>query len=240
MKPINFKDIILFEDDNLFVVNKPPFLATLDERNNYEPSLIRLAKEYFPEAQICHRLDKETSGALIIAKNPETYRSVSMQFEHRKVEKIYHAVIEGTHQFKELDINLPILNEGKEKVKISRAQGKRAETQFTSIKFFRHFTLVECKPLTGRMHQIRIHLATQRAVIAGDESYGGKPPMLSLIKKKNYKLSEEEEEQPIIKRFALHAYQVSFVDPTGVAVCIHAPYPKDFAAFLKLLERYDS
>lgn len=240
MKQINFKDIIIFEDENLFVVNKPPFLATLDERNSSEPSLIRLVKDYFPEAQICHRLDKETSGALIIAKNPETYRSVSMQFEHRKVEKIYHAVIEGTHQFKELDINLPILNEGKEKVKISRAQGKRAETQFTSIKFFRHFTLVECKPLTGRMHQIRIHLATQRATIAGDEAYGGKPPMLSAIKRKNYKLSEEEDEQPIIKRFALHAYQVSFVDPEGTAVCIHAPYPKDFAAFLKLLERYDS
>ncbi len=240
MKPINFKDIILFEDENLFVVNKPPYLATLDERNSSEPSLIRMVKAHMEDAQICHRLDKETSGALIIAKNPETYRSISMQFEHRKVGKIYHAVIEGTHQFKELDINLPILNDGKEKVKISRAAGKRAETQFTSIKFFRHFTLVECRPITGRMHQIRIHLATQRAVIAGDLAYGGKPPMLSSIKRKNYRLSEDEDEQAIIKRFALHAYQVSFLDPNGNPMTVHAPYPKDFAAFLKLLDRYDS
>ena len=231
--------MILFEDEDLIVVNKPPFLASLDERNSFEPSLIRLAKNYFSDAQICHRLDKETSGVLIIAKNPDTYRSISMQFEHRKVQKTYHAVIEGTHEFRELDINLPILNEGKEKVKISRTEGKKAETIFNSIRFFKHYTLVECKPVTGRMHQIRIHLATQRAVIAGDIAYGGHPPLLSTIKRA-YRLSEDQEEQAVIKRFALHAFEIKFKSPKDLPLHFQAPYPKDFGVFLKLLERYDS
>jgi len=239
MKIPKFADLILFEDDDIIVVNKPPFISTLDEREGGEINMLRLVKAYLPDAQICHRLDKETSGALIIAKNPEAYRSVSIQFEKRKVKKVYHAVIEGTHVFEELLIDLPILNTGKGNVSINRQDGKRAETWFKSIKFFKHYTLVECRPVTGRMHQIRIHLATQQAAIAGDEMYRGKPVFLSALKRK-YHLGKDQEEMPIMKRFALHAYEVTFKLMNDKDITIQAPYPKDFETLLKLLEKFDA
>jgi len=220
------------------VVNKPPFLSSLDDRDGGEINLLRLAKQYVPDAQICHRLDKETSGAIIIAKNPEAYRFVSMQFEHRQVSKIYHAIINGSHQFDDLLVDLPILNLGNKNVAISKQDGKAAQTYFKSLVYFKHYTLVECKPITGRMHQIRIHLASQRAAIAGDEMYGGQPVMLSDIKR-GYKLGKDQEELPIMKRFALHAKEVSFKINPGTEISVHAPYPKDFATLLKLLDKFD-
>lgn len=238
MKFPKFTDLILFEDNDVIVVNKPPFIASLDEREGGEINMLRLAKQYAGDAQICHRLDKETSGALIIAKNPEAYRAASMQFERRKVKKVYHAVIDGTHVFEDLKVDLHILNVGKSSVTISRQEGKPAETWFKSLQYFKHYTLVECRPVTGRMHQIRIHLATQRASIAGDEMYKGQPVFLSKLKRK-YTLGKDQEEQPIMKRFALHAYEVSFKLPSGEDVCIHAPYPKDFETLLKLLNKFD-
>jgi 23S rRNA pseudouridine955/2504/2580 synthase len=240
MKFPKFADLILFENDDVIVVNKPPFISSLDERGegSSEISMLRLAKAYWDDAQICHRLDKETSGALIFAKNPEAYRSVSMQFEKRKVKKVYHAVIDGTHTFDNLLVDLPILNVGKGSVTISRQDGKRAETWFQSLKYYKHYTLVECRPVTGRMHQIRIHLATQRASIAGDEMYKGEPVFLSKIKRK-YHLGKDQEELPIMKRFALHAYEVTFRINPETEVTIHAPYPKDFETLLKLLDKFD-
>lgn len=239
MKFPKFADLILFENDDVIVVNKPPFLSSLDEREGGEVNLLRLAKNYWDDAQICHRLDKETSGALIIAKNPEAYRMVSMQFEKRQVKKVYHAVIDGTHTFENLLIDLPILNVGKGNVTISRQEGKRAETWFQSLRYFKHYTLVECRPVTGRMHQIRIHLATQRASIAGDEMYKGEPVYLSKIKRK-YHLGKDQEELPVMKRFALHAYEVTFKMNPDTEITVHAPYPKDFETLLKLLEKFDS
>ena len=240
MKFPNFSSLILFENNDFIVVNKPPFLASLDERGAVgEINLLRLSKQYCADAQICHRLDKETSGALIIAKNPEAYRTASMQFERRKVEKTYHAVVEGHVIFDNLRVDLPILNDGNRRVRIDRAEGKRAETVFNSLKYYKHFTLVACKPITGRMHQIRIHLASQRAVIVGDDLYKGSPLFLSKIKK-SYKLSKDEEEQPIIKRFALHAYHVVFKGTVGDTIDVIAPYPKDMETLVKLLDKFDS
>lgn len=240
MKYPNFKDLILFENDDYIVVNKPPFIASLDERTTgAEINILRLAKQYVADAQVCHRLDKETSGAIVIAKNPEAYRSLSMQFEKRKVNKIYHAIVDGQFQFDNLFIDLPILNDGNKSVTIDRAEGKRAETYFNSLKYFKHYTLVECKPITGRMHQIRIHLATQRAAICGDHMYKGKPVFLSAIKK-GYRLSKDEEELPIMKRFALHAKHIVFKGLDGQDISVEAPYPKDFTTLLKLLNKFDA
>jgi Pseudouridylate synthases, 23S RNA-specific len=233
-----FEDMIIHEDDNLIVINKPPFLASLDEREGGETSVIRLAKKYHADAQICHRLDKETSGLLIIAKNPETYRLVSIEFERRRVSKRYHAIIEGTHVFEDLLVDLPILNLGNKNVTIDRANGKRAETYFKSLRYFKHYTLVECRPVTGRMHQIRIHLATQHAAIVGDTLYKGKPVYLSQIKKRGFTLAKGQEEQPIMKRFALHARELRFVIGED-EFRFEAPYPKDFATLLKQLEKFD-
>lgn len=240
MKYPSFKDLILFENDDYIVVNKPPFVASLDERGGSgEVNILRLAKQYSADAQVCHRLDKETSGAIIIAKTPDAYRNVAMQFEKRKVNKVYHAVVDGQFTFNELFIDLPILNDGNKSVTIDRKEGKRAETIFNSIKHYRHYTLVECKPITGRMHQIRIHLATQRAAIAGDDMYRGKPVFLSTMKK-GYRIAKDDEELPIMKRFALHARHLVFKGLDGADIVIDAPYPKDFATLIKLLDKFDA
>lgn len=240
MKYPSFKDLILFENDDYIVVNKPPFVASLDERGGSgEVNILRMAKQYADDAQVCHRLDKETSGAILIAKHPEAYRSASMQFERRKVTKIYHAVVDGQFTFNDLFVDLPILNEGNKNVTIDRQEGKRAETYFNSIKYYKHYTLVECKPVTGRMHQIRIHLATQRASICGDTMYKGKPVFLSALKK-GYRIAKDEVEQPIMKRFALHARHLIFKGLDDQDIVIEAPYPKDFATLIKLLDKFDS
>lgn len=233
-----FKDIILFEDQDLIVVNKPPFVSSLDEREGGEVNILRMAKQYHADAQICHRIDKETSGLLLIAKNPETYRAVSIEFEKRRVKKVYHAIIDGTHVFEDLKVDLPILNLGNKNVSIDRANGKLAETWFNSIAYFKHYTLVECKPVTGRMHQIRIHLATQHASIVGDTLYKGKPVYLSQIKR-GYTIGKGQEEFPIMKRFALHARALSF-RIHDQDYHFEAPYPKDFATLLKQLEKFDA
>src|SRR5690606_28922662 len=149
-----------------------------------------------------------------------------------------HAIMGGTHTVTNLDVNLPILNQGNKNVSIDRANGKPAETVFNSLRYFRHYTLVECKPITGRMHQIRIHLASQRASIVGDEMYKGKPVFLSQLKR-GYSLSKGKEELPIMKRFALHAKSLKItIDDTEFE--FDAPYPKDFATLIKQLEKFDS
>lgn len=238
MKIPNFKDLIIFEDNDVVVVNKPPFVSSLDDRNGETINMLRLGRAVYEDIQVCHRLDRETSGALIFAKNPEAYRNVSMQFEHREVNKIYHAIVDGQHRFEGLQVDLPIGIGSKGMVRIDRAEGKPAETEFNTIQLFKHYSLLECKPKTGRMHQIRIHLATQRAPITGDDLYHGKPFFLSKIKR-GYKLSKDQEEQPLMKRFALHAKQVGFKLMNGEPILVDAPYAKDFDTALKMLMKFD-
>jgi RluA family pseudouridine synthase len=230
----DLKENILFEDNDFFLVNKPPFLSTLEDRHD-KVNLLALAREYSDDAQVCHRLDKDTSGVLAIAKNPEAYRHMSMQFEKRQVNKIYHAVVDGIHKFENQLVDLPILKADDGVVKISKKEGKPAQTYFTSLKSYRFHTLVECRPVTGRMHQIRIHLATLQASITGDDVYGGKPFLLSQIKRK-FNIKKGTEEESFMKRMALHAFSLEFQDLGGVDRKIEAAYPKDFNAMIRQLD----
>ena len=230
----DFSDIILFEDANYILVNKPPFISTLEDRHE-KRNLLGMAKDYVSTAQVCHRLDKDTSGVLAIAKNGEAYRHLNMQFEHRQVVKVYHAIVDGIHNFNEELVDAPILKLQDGVVKISRSEGKPAQTWFTALRSYRYHSLIECRPVTGRMHQIRIHLATQRASITGDETYGGKPFLLSDVKR-DYKLKKGTEEQPFMKRMALHAFSLEFSDLSDRRQVIEAPYPKDIQALIRQLE----
>lgn len=228
-----FREAILFEDDDLVLINKPPFMSTLADR--HEPvNILKEAKKVYPDAQVCHRLDKDTSGVLAIAKNPEAYRHMSMQFEHREVNKVYHAVVDGIHQFDETLVDLAIQKKDDGVVALSR-QGKPAQTYFTSMRSYRAHTLVACRPVTGRMHQIRIHLASLGASITGDDVYGGKPFLLSEIKR-GFNLKKGTAEESFMKRMALHAYTLEFADLAGKTQKITAPYPRDMAALIRQLE----
>lgn len=236
MKQSKFKfgDLILWEDEDYFALNKPPFLSTLEDRVE-QINLLALAKEFSYDAQACHRLDKDTSGVIVFAKNPDAYRHLSIQFEKREVNKVYHAVADGIHNFKDKLVDAPILKQNDGVVKISKSEGKPAQTWFSSLKSYRQHTLIECKPVTGRMHQIRIHLAFLGASITGDEQYGGKPFFLSMVKK-GFNLKKTTEEQPLVKRMALHAFALEFTNLDGELIRIEAPYPKDFQALIRQLE----
>ena len=235
MQKINFSGIIIFENTDYILVNKPAFVATLADRND-KTNISDLAKEYCSDAQVCHRLDKETSGILAIAKNPEAYRQLSLQFEKRQVNKEYHAVVDGIHHFQDTIVDEPLITKGNGQAKINRRDGKEATTSFNTVMTYRQHTLVSCKPVTGRMHQIRVHLSHLGAPITGDKQYGGKIFYLSSLKKK-YRLKKWTEEQPLIKRFALHAHTLGFTLINGEKIKIEAPYPKDMRVLVSQLEK---
>ncbi|WP_339607937.1 RluA family pseudouridine synthase [uncultured Roseivirga sp.] len=232
---LKFEDLICYENDHFLVVNKPAHMASLDDRNDPQ-NVQKLAKAYSEHLSVCHRLDKDTSGCLLLAKSPEAYRHASIQFEKRNINKIYHAFVDGLTEFREERVALSILPLDKGMVVINKEKGKEAETYFTTLENYKSNSLIECRPITGRMHQIRIHLATLKAPIINDEMYGGKPLFLSQLKKK-FNLSREEEERPIIQRFALHAYALSF-NNFSEQITVKADYPKDMQVLYKQLKKY--
>lgn len=231
----SLKSLIIKENEDYIFINKPPHLSTLADRHE-NTTILSLAKAYDDDIQICHRLDKETSGVLLLAKNAEAYRNAAIQFEKRRVKKIYHAIADGIHDFEHQIVNLPLHITSSGYVKISHKRGKEAKTEFNTLEAFKKHTLVECLPESGRMHQIRVHLASLKASISGDEQYGGNPLLLSSIKSK-YNIGKKTEEQPIIKRFALHARYIALKNVKGEPIECEAPYPKDFEVALKQLKK---
>lgn len=233
-KKWRFEDWIVEENDDFIFINKPPGISSLEDRND-PVCVLRLAKEYWSDAQLCHRLDKETSGMLVIAKTPEAYRHLAMRFESRKVRKYYHALVAGIHDLKSEDIDKPILLTGQGIVRISH-EGKPSRTIVNTLEAYRKHSLLECQPVTGRMHQIRVHLAAIGAPICGDIQYGGEEIYLSSIKAR-FNLKKWTEERPLIGRVALHAHSIAFETPDGSPIQVAAPYPKDYAVLLKQLEK---
>lgn len=239
MPRFNLKNAIVFENDDLLVINKPPGVSSLHERISKQASILEYAKELNEDYQLCHRLDKYTSGALLIAKHNDAYKHIAVQFEKRHVDKVYHAIVCGSHLFDDREVKAPLSVTRSGKAAVNYKKGKESKTIFKSIENFKHYTLVECKPITGRLHQIRIHLTMVKAPIAMDLDYGGCTPYLSAIKK-GFRIGEHKEEQPMIKRFALHARHISFAGLDGEVVQVECPYTKDFSVFLKQLQRYNS
>ena len=235
----HFKDLILHEDDQVIVVNKPAGMPSLDDRGGQEVNLLRLGRKYFPDAQLCHRLDKNTSGVILFAKNPDAYREISLQFQHREVLKHYVAIIHGARRFEEQMVEAPIENTGKGTARIHMTKGKEAATVFDTVELFRDFSLVNCHPITGRMHQIRLHLSSIGSPIMGDTTYGGKDVFLSDIKR-NFKPNRKMEESPINKGFMLHARGIAFRIPGQEEESMFvADLPKEFEVALKILRKYN-
>ncbi|NLR90642.1 MULTISPECIES: RluA family pseudouridine synthase [Flammeovirga] len=237
MKIPNFKKWIIFENDNYILVNKPPYISSLEDRDKTLPTVYQEAKKYAGDTQLCHRLDKETSGVMAIAKNPEAYRNLAIQFEKRQVEKVYHAVVDGVENFDGLMVDRNILVSGRGNVRID-IEGKPSQTLVKTEEIYKFHSLVACKPLTGRMHQIRIHMAYLGSPIISDEVYGGKSPYLSEIKGRKFNLKGGTEEQPLMSRVALHARSLTFKDVDGTEIKIEADYPKDMRALITQLRKF--
>lgn len=238
MKRLRFEDLIVFENENYLAINKPAGVASLHERLGKADSVIEMAKKYNADLQLCHRLDKETSGVLLISKHAKAYSHAAVSFEKRRVNKIYHAVADGIHNFENLEVDLPLITTRSGRSAVNKQKGKPSKTIFNTLENFGHYSLIACVPVTGRQHQIRIHLGSQNASIAADEIYGGKLPFLSRFKK-NFTTNKTNEETPMISRFALHAYSLELADSDGKDLKIIADYPKDIAVFIKQLRRFD-
>lgn len=237
MKRIDIKSLVVFEDDDYVAINKPAFVSTLEDRND-PYNILSLYKDAFGEGYVCHRLDKETSGTLLIAKTEDAYRHAALQFESREVEKVYHAVVAGKFMDDVIKVDLPLKIGGSGKVRVDKRAGKEAETLFRTYREFGHYTIVEAKPITGRRHQIRVHLSYIEFPIVGDAQYGGEPIYLSHFKKK-YKPSRDHEERPLFDRVALHAYSLEFKNMKGENVNIVSEYPKDIQMIIGKFEKYD-
>lgn len=238
MARIHFKDLIIFEDTDYLIINKPHDISTLEDRTA-DINILKLAREYQKSLRVCHRLDKETSGVLVLARNNEAYKHLNLQFEKREVNKIYHAVVEGIGKFDYIMFSAPIKVLKKGLAKIDRREGKEAHTIFNTSRLYKNHTLIQCNPVTGRLHQIRVHLSTLGHPIVGDIQYGGALFYLSHYKKK-YNVKKTEEEQPVMARVALHAFSIKFVKPNGETVEVQAPYPKDFDIMVKQMEKFSN
>ena len=233
MKKIPFLKTILYEDNDYFVVNKPPMVSTLADRLAMDHMLLR-AKKYFSTAQVCHRLDKGTSGVLVFAKPPAADQPLAQQCQERTVQKVYHAVVEGVHSLKDHLVEAAIAVGSKNRSMIDRREGKSAVTRFDTFACFERHTLLLCRPLTGKMHQIRLHASSQKAPLVGDIKYGGHVFYLSSLKK-NYRFVKGKEELPLMERVALHALGIRFKGMKGETITVEAPYAKDFKALVRQL-----
>jgi len=237
-KPIRFRDLILFEDERVIVVNKPAGLASLSDRER-EENLQDLGKKYHPEATLAHRLDKLTTGVIVFAKGPDNYRALAGAFAKREVIKHYIALVHGSRDFEEEIIELPIGTSGRGKARIDALSGKESLTVVDTAEKFQHVTLVDCQPLTGRMHQIRVHLSAIGHPLVGDVDYGGKDIFLSEFKR-NYKYNRKLEESPINPGFLLHARGIALPLPGDTEeTTFIAPLPKKFETAVRILRKYD-
>lgn len=236
---MRLQDFIISETDNWVALNKPSGLLSIPDREGKEVSLKILLKEKYGEIFTVHRLDKDTSGLIIFAKNEIAHKFLSQQFENRKTVKIYHGLVLGSPLQKEGSIDAPIIEHPAQNgTMIVHRKGKEALTDYKVLSDFGIYSLLQFRIHTGRTHQIRVHMKNIGHPIVCDSLYGdGKPVLVSSLKSK-FKLSKsEDEERPILGRLALHAYQLSIEGTDGKPIQLEAPVSKDMRATLQQLEK---
>jgi RluA family pseudouridine synthase len=244
---------VVFENEHLLALDKPSHLLTSPDRYDpNRPNLMKLLHQdvarnapWVRQRQItylanAHRLDLETSGIILLAKDKPTLVELANLFGVEKPEKGYVALVHGTPDANKFKVGAKL---GPHPVKIGlirvdEKQGKRAMTHFEVMETFRGYTLLKCIPLTGRTHQIRVHLQNRGLPIVGDTLYGGQPLLLSKLKS-GYRLKPNRTERPLISRVALHAEHLA-LDLNSQRIEITAPWPKDLTVAVKYLQRYAS
>ncbi len=211
---------ILYEDDSFIVLNKPSGFA-VHGGSGVQSGVIEALRHLRPRLhflELVHRIDKETSGCLLIAKKRSILKQLHEMFRGEGMQKIYLALMDGQWQRKKQWVDAPLLknvSQGGERMVVVSKAGKSAETLFTRLQKFEHCTLVRCEPKTGRTHQIRVHAAWLGHALVGDDRYGDSTRN-RFFRKKGY------------KRLFLHAYQLQFKHPaTGKSIIFTAPLPED-------------
>ncbi len=232
---------LIYEDDHVVVVNKPAGLLSVPDRfDRTLPSVRALLENRYGSIFMVHRLDKETSGVMIAAKNAEAHRHLNDQFEHHTANKRYHAIVQGIVERDKFPIDIPIMPDSKRKgLMRPSARGKEARTEILVLERFRLATLLECTLVTGRTHQIRVHCSAIGHPLLVDPDYGGAPALLLSTLKRRYNLKKNTVERPIIDRVTLLAYALTVIHPaTGEPLSVQCEYPRDFAAALQVLRKY--
>lgn len=235
---------VLAETATALVVAKPPGLPSVPTRDGREPGVHgRLqALRADGELRIAHRLDRDTSGCLVLAKGLAAARHLDAQFRERLVHKVYVALVSGVPHNDELLLDAWLGPDRRRPgmVVASDRQKKGFREAHTAARvrqrFARH-ALMELHPATGRGHQLRVHLQSAGHPIVGDESYGGERLLLSRLKP-DYKSRTGVEERPLLQRMFLHAERVRFVDLDGTEVDVEAPLPEDLAVALRHVEKH--
>jgi 23S rRNA pseudouridine1911/1915/1917 synthase len=227
---------ILYEDDDLLAINKPAGMVVHPAVGNETGTLVHAVLHHCPDVLdvggerrpgIVHRLDKETSGVILVAKHDRALNYLQAQFKERTTQKTYLALVEGQIKPERALIDAPIGRDPKQRKLMavipegrrSSATSRPAQTRYDTAVAYPHHTLVQCSPLTGRTHQIRVHLAYIGHPIVGDTVYGRRKPTLPL------------------NRHFLHAASLTFRRPSDEQeLTINAPLPPELQQLLNQLD----
>jgi 23S rRNA pseudouridine955/2504/2580 synthase len=226
----HLRDAILLEDSQLLVLNKPAGLS-VHAGTGMKLGVIESLRSMFPEVgglELVHRLDKGTSGCLLLAKTGKARKYLTQAFREQGVHKVYHLLVAGSWPAKVTRVDLALQRQAErsgERFVETDPDGKAASTEFRVLKKFRQATLIEARPATGRTHQIRVHATSAGHPLLGDDKY-------------STGASEQLTRDMGIKRLCLHAAELEFRHPDDERVVrVSAPYDEAFSRILKQLEK---
>ncbi|BBO32895.1 RluA family pseudouridine synthase [Lacipirellula parvula] len=245
---------LLYEDDVIAVVNKPAGMVVHPAKGHWAGTLAAALVHRFNDGLsavggqvrpgIVHRLDRETSGAIVVAKNDAAHESLARQFHDREVQKEYLAISAGRFDRDADRVNEPIgphpTHREKMAIRGDHPDSRPAETFFEVLERFPGFALVRCRPKTGRTHQIRLHLMHLRCPVLCDKQYGSRSRItigeVRGITRQKRLGGDALDDEVLLARHALHAHRLSFAHPmSGAAMTVEAPLPKDMERFLEVL-----
>ena len=234
---------VLYADEHVIVVNKDPGVLTVPDR--FDPFKLNLAtalRRAYEEVYVVHRLDRDTSGILVFARDRTTHKNLNAQFLDRSADKFYLAITSGTPHPREDLVDKPIGPDprGGGRMRVDYHGGKESATAYEVVESYREQALVRLQLFTGRTHQVRVHMAAIGHPLAVDPLYGGADGLyLSKIKLRRFNLKQGTEERPLLARVSLHAYQLAFDHPsTGQRVDYTANPPKDFRSAVRQLQKW--
>jgi len=244
----------LFQAENFVVVHKPSGVLTVPGRRpESQRTVLEQIHDQWLETDpaasppvVCHRLDRDTSGCLVLARDRPTARDIMTRFRHRQVEKSYIALVTGAPHPPEGEIDFRVAPDRKRPGTMwtPRKGGKPCHDAYETVEVFRGISLVRVFPRTGRTHEVRLALKTLGTPCVIDPLYGTPEPILLSTWKRNYRVGRGRDERPLIDRLTLHAESIQFpppgVDPEDreAWVRVEAPLPKDFATTLRQLRKH--